>query len=339
MRFHCGDNPRVNDNAGPAEPPLIGEVAPAGPVANITIPDQETSMPRIFITLLATAALIGAASAEDMTVCSRQEGQRLLSYTGGITGFRQNETFVREWVREAGTAIIGAPSYYDIQRFNGDDDMLTYDYAIDGRRTKAGAPEDDEVHNADGRQEIGAKAYIQTFWNRDDKTLMAHIICNDTRRPEGDCRIAFQDARRLGSGGADGPVVSLFLQADAPVDVCASLLGERGAWWLVLDGVKSNVVDGACGGADLAQAFASAGHVEAVMISPYDYNKGKEVTNTLTGPDIATARDLAGYVRRLNYAPSPDQTAWLEGLVAASKAAFAAAGDTLRTCTAQEPPT
>jgi len=293
-------------------------------------------LPAVFLTVV---ALTGAASAVEITVCSSQRGTRLISYAGGVEGFRPNENFIREWVRESGTPIIGAPQHYDIQRFNGDDAALTYDYAIDGRRVELGAPQDDKVHIPDGRTEIGAKAYIQTYWDNDVKTLMAHILCNDTIRPEGDCRIGFEDARRLGAGNANGPVVTLFLDAATPSNICAGMASGRGRWWVVLDGVKSDVVEGACGGPELAKAFTTAGSATAVMISTYDYNKGEEVTNALKGSDITAAVALANHVRTLNYEPSPEQTAWLEALVAASKAAFGAAGDNLRPCTVQEPPT
>lgn len=280
----------------------------------------------------------GIAAAAEPAVCRAGE-DKVLSYAGGVAGFRPDENFIREWRREAPAGLVGAPRYIETLRFNGDDAALTYDYQLDDRRAAAGAAEDDYVHNAEGRRKTGATAYIQTFWNRDDKTLMAHIRCNDARRPEGDCRIDFDDARRLGMGGADGPVVALFLEADAPADLCALPFGPTGPWRLVLDGVAAPVIESPCAGRALAEAFVKAETAEARMPSTLDPDTGKEVVNRLGGADIAAARDLAAYVRTLNYARTPDQATWLDALIAESKTAFAKAGDNLRACTNREPPT
>lgn len=295
-------------------------------------------MSRIAFIAIAAMALGSPADAADQTVC-RSNKERAISYTGGVDGFRPGENFIREWVRETSKIMVGAPQFYEKLRFNGDDAAFTYSYEIDDRRPKSGAPEDDKVHAIDGRTQTGAPAYIQTFWERDEKTLMAHILCNDARRQEGDCRIGFEDARRLGVITAEGPVVVLFMEGSEAADVCIQPLGEPGPWRLILDGAASPKVETPCAGRALAAAFAKAGTAEAAMPSTFEHNKGEIVTNTLHRDDIQAALDLAAYVRQLNYARTPEQSAWLDGLIADSKAAFAKAGDDLRDCTVREPPT
>ncbi len=295
-------------------------------------------MPKSALVTVLCGSLASGLAAAEQTAC--QAGKdRVLSYVGGVAGFRPNENFIREWRREAPATLVGAPQFIETLSFNGDDAALTYDYEIDARREAPGAAPDDAVHNLNGRGKIGAAAYIQSYWDRDDKTLMAHIRCNDTRRPEGDCRIGFEDARRLGTIAADGPVIVLFIEGDAPSDICIQSLGAPGPWRLVLDGAASEAIVTPCAGRAQAEAFVSAGAAQAVMPSTFAHNKGEPVANTLRGDDIAAALAFTAYVRKLNYARTPAQTAWLDDLVAGSKAAFAKAGDALNPCTPQEPPT
>lgn len=290
---------------------------------------------------LALSSLLAASAAAEtggQVVC-RANDDMVLSYTGGVDGFRPNENFIREWRREPPNAIITAPRYIEGLRFNGDDAELTYDYTVDDRSKTATDPADDHVHAIDGKTRAGARAYVQTYWERDDKTLMAHIACNDAGSPAGDCRIGFEDARRIGRGSADGPVVDLFLRDGKPHDVCITSMGERGPWWLEFDGVKSPVIESPCAGLDIAEVFAKATTIKAVTPSTFEHNKGQELVNTLTGEGVAAARSLSDYVRALSYAPSPERKAALDQLVAQSKAAFAANSETIRQCTNREPPT
>ncbi len=294
---------------------------------------------------LALTALVpltaGAAVPGEITLCKRNA--MVMSYATVADGFRPGEIFIREFWRKAPDTPIAAPTYLEILRFKGSDAQHGYNYKLDDGSKPAPAPADDLVHVFGGRTEWGITGYLETHWQREPKTVMAYLRCNALQAPGGDCRIDFDDARRLGADWGQGPAVALFLDGATPREICIEGVGlipaEFSSWWLTLDGVKQAEVTTPCAGPELAAAFVGAKTVEAAMVASGDYRKGETLTATIGAPDIKTAIDFSIYLRGLVYEPTAEKAAWLKGLVDASKAAFAAAGEDLRACTTSEPPT
>jgi hypothetical protein len=283
-----------------------------------------------------------AAAPGEITLCRRESQDLVMSYQK-VDGFRQGENFIREFQRKAPDSPIAPPVYVETLRFNGDDAHYTYEYQLPDGTKPAPAAADDLVHVFGGRTEWGITGFLKTHWEREPKTVMAYLRCNALQAPGGDCRIDFDDSRRLGTEWGQGPAVALFLDGATPRDICIEGVGlitaEFSSWWLTLDGVKQTAVTTACAGPELAAAFVAAKTVEAAMVASGDYRNGETLTATIGAPDIQAAIDFSVYLRGLVYQPTPEKTAWLKALVDASKAAFAAAGDDLRACTVQEPPT
>lgn len=298
------------------------------------------------IAALVLAGSAGAAAPGEFVVCERERLGVWLSYVAPVEGFRPGENFIREFVRKVSEnlPIVAVPVYFDRLRFNGDDAEHSWDYALDDGQTAAPAdPQQDSVHVLGGRVTKGATGHLKSYWEIEKPTLMAHVACNDLARPEGDCRIDFDDARRSGVGEeATGPAVALFLDGGRPARVCVESVGigsaEFTSWSLTLDGENLAAASEVCIEGEAAARFANAGEARISMVAAGDYRGGETLSQVLRGKDIAATLAFAEYLRRLAYQPSAERTEWLAKLVADSKAAFAKAGDTLRPCRTDEPP-